>query len=313
MFQNNKLTKLLNIKYPIIQGGMAGVSESTLAAAVSKAGGMGVIGSGFASSDWLAEEIKKTKALTDKPFGVNLLMQNPNAAELVKVIVKEKPGAVWTGGGNPAPIMPYLKQAGIKIIPVVPYARLAVKMEQAGADAVVVEGLESGGHIGESTTICLVPQTRNAIKNIPVIAAGGICDGQTMAAVLVLGADGVQIGTRFLATKECQIHDSYKQAVVDAKDEDIAVVARFTGHPVRMIKNKFVESVRKIEEKNPFPEEIKSERFAGNKGGADADLSALLCGTCAGGIKEIKTCQEIIDEIIADAKQALESASSLMN
>jgi len=313
MFENNKLTKLLGIKYPIIQGGMAGVSESTLAAAVSEAGGMGVIGSGFASSDWLAEEIKKTKALTDKPFGVNLLMQNPNAAELVKVIVKEKPEAVWTGGGNPVPIMPYLKQAGIKIIPVVPYARLAVKMEQAGADAVVVEGLESGGHIGESTTICLVPQTRDAVKNIPVIAAGGICDGQTMAAVLVLGADGVQIGTRFLAAKECQIHDSYKQAVVDAKDEDIAVVARFTGHPVRMIKNKFVESVRKIEEKNPFPEEIKSERFAGNKGGANADLSALLCGTCAGGIKEIKTCQEIIDEIIADAKQALESASSLMN
>jgi len=313
MFENNKLTKLLGIKYPIIQGGMAGVSESTLAAAVSEAGGMGVIGSGFASSDWLAEEIKKTKALTDKPFGVNLLMQNPNAAELVKVIVKEKPEAVWTGGGNPVPIMPYLKQAGIKIIPVVPYARLAVKMEQAGADAVVAEGLESGGHIGESTTICLVPQTRDAVKNIPVIAAGGICDGQTMAAVLVLGADGVQIGTRFLAAKECQIHDSYKQAVVDAKDEDIAVVARFTGHPVRMIKNKFVESVRKIEEKNPFPEEIKSERFAGNKGGANADLSALLCGTCAGGIKEIKTCQEIIDEIIADAKQALESASSLMN
>jgi enoyl-[acyl-carrier protein] reductase II len=167
--------------------------------------------------------------------------------------------------------------------------------------------------MGGSTTICLVPQTRDAVKNIPIIAAGGICDGQTMAAVLVLGADGVQVGTRFLAASECQIHDSYKQAVVNASDEDIAVVARFTGHPVRMIKNKFVESVRKIEAKNPFPEEIKSERFAGNKGGANADLSALLCGTCAGGIKEIKTCQEIIDEIVGDAKQALESAASLMN
>ena len=313
MFSHNKLTKLLNIKYPIIQGGMAGVSESTLAAAVSNAGGMGVIGSGFASSDWLKEEIKKAKALTDKPFGVNLLMQNPAAPELMKVIVKEKIAAVFTGGGNPMPILPYLKQAGIKAIPVVPLVRLAAKMEQAGADAVVVEGLESGGHIGESTTICLVPQTRDAVKNIPIIAAGGICDGQTMAAVLVLGADGVQIGTRFLAASECQIHDSYKQAVVNASDEDIAVVARFTGHPVRMIKNKFVESVRKIEAKNPFPEEIKSERFAGNKGGANADLSALLCGTCAGGIKEIKTCQEIIDEIVGDAKQALESAASLMD
>jgi enoyl-[acyl-carrier protein] reductase II len=313
MFQNNKLTKLLNIKYPIIQGGMAGVSESTLAAAVSNAGGMGVIGSGFASSDWLKEEIKKAKALTDKPFGVNLLMQNPAAPELMKVIIKEKIAAVFTGGGNPMPVLPYLKQAGIKMIPVVPLVRLAAKMEQAGADAVVVEGLESGGHIGESTTICLVPQTRDAVKNIPIIAAGGICDGQTMAAVLVLGADGVQIGTRFLAASECQINDSYKQAVVNASDEDIAVVARFTGHPVRMIKNKFVESVRKIEAKNPFPEEIKSERFAGNKGGANADLSALLCGTCAGGIKEIKTCQEIIDEIVGDAKQALESAASLMD
>lgn len=311
MFEHNKLTKLLGIKYPIIQGGMAGVSESILTAAVSSAGGMGVIGAGFASSEWLSEEIKKTKALTDKPFGVNLLMQNPDSANLVKVIMKEKPAAVWTGGGNPVPIMPYLKQAGVKVIPVVPYVRLAVKMEQAGADAVVVEGLESGGHIGESTTMCLVPQASAVVKNIPVIAAGGICDGRAMAAALILGADGVQIGTRFLAATECQIHESYKQAVINATDEDIAVVARFTGHPVRMIKNKFVESVRKIEAKNPFPEEIKSERFAGNKGGANADLSALLCGTCAGSIREIKTCQEIIDEIIADAKKILDNAPLL--
>jgi len=312
MFENNKLTKLLRIKYPIIQGGMAGVSESALTAAVSQAGGMGVIGSGFAKPEWLQDEIKKTKALTDKPFGVNLLLQNPGAPELIKIIIKEKVAAVWTGGGNPVPIMPHLKEGGVKVIPVVPYARLAAKMEQSGADAVVVEGAESGGHIGESTTMCLVPQAAAAAKNIPVVAAGGICDGRAMAAALILGADGVQIGTRFLAAAECQIHDSYKQAVISAKDEDIAVVARFTGHPVRMIKNKFVEAVRKIEAKNPFPEEIKSERFAGNKGGANADLSALLCGTCAGSIREIKTCQEIIDEIINDAKKILESASSLM-
>jgi len=309
MFENNKLTKLLGIKYPIIQGGMAGVSESTLVAAVCNAGGMGVIGSGFASPQWLEEEIKKTKSLTDKPFGVNLLLQNPGATDLVKVVIKEKIAAVWTGGGNPVPLMPYLKQGGVKIIPVVPYARLAAKMEQSGADAVVVEGLESGGHIGESTTMCLVPQAAAAVKSIPVIAAGGICDGKAFAAALVLGAAGVQIGTRFLAAVECQIHQSYKDAVINATDEDIAVVARFTGHPVRMIKNKFVESVRKIEEKNPFPEEIKSERFAGNKGGANADLSALLCGTCAGGIRNIKSCREIIDEIVNDAKQALDSAA----
>lgn len=312
MFANNKLTKLLNIKYPIIQGGMAGVSEAVLTAAVSNAGGMGVIGSGFASSEWLAEEIKKTKALTDKPFGVNLLLQNPGAPELVKVIIKEKVAAVWTGGGNPLPVLPHFKRAGVKVIPVVPYVRLAVKMEQAGADAVAVEGLESGGHIGESTTMCLVPQAFAAVKNIPVIAAGGICDGRTMAAALILGASGVQIGTRFLAATECQIHESYKEAVIKATDEDIAVVARFTGHPVRMIKNKFVESVRKIEAKNPFPEEIKSERFAGNKGGANADLSALLCGTCAGSVKEIKPCQEIIDEIVAGAQKILDNAAALL-
>jgi enoyl-[acyl-carrier protein] reductase II len=311
MFDNNKLTKLLNIKYPIIQGGMAGVSESTLVAAVSNAGGLGVIGSGFAPTAWLEDEIKKTKSLTGKPFGVNLLLQNPNAQELVKVIIKEKVSVVFTGGGNPVPLIPHLKQAGVKIIPVVPYTRLAVKMEQSGADAVVVEGLESGGHIGESTTMCLAPQASRAVKNIPVIAAGGICDGQTFAAALVLGAAGVQIGTRFLAATECQIHETYKNAVINSTDEDIAVVARFTGHPVRMIKNKFVEAVRKIEEKNPFPEEIKSERFAGNKGGANADLSALLCGTCAGSIREIKTCQEIIDEIIGDAKQILDSGAKL--
>jgi enoyl-[acyl-carrier protein] reductase II len=312
MFENNKLTKLLGIKYPIIQGGMAGVSESTLTAAVSNAGGIGVIGSGFASPDWLEEEIKKTKALTDKPFGVNLLMQNPNAPELLKVIIKNKVAAVWTGGGNPVPVMPYLKQAGIKVIPVVPYVRLAVKMEQAGADAVVVEGLESGGHIGESTTICLVPQARERIKNIPLIAAGGICDGRAFAACLIMGADGVQIGTRFLAAAECQIHESYKESVVKATDEDIAVVARFTGHPVRMIKNKFVEAVRKIEEKNPFPEEIKSERFAGNKGGANADLSALLCGICAGSVERIQPCEEIIEEIVGDAQKILSAGPDLL-
>jgi len=313
MFENNKLIKLLNIKYPIIQGGMAGVSESMLVSAVSNAGGLGVIGSGFAQSSWLDEEIKKTKSLTDKPFGVNLLLQNPNVSELVKVVIDNKVPVVFTGGGNPVPLMPYLKQAGVKLVPVVPYVRLAAKMEQAGADAVVVEGLESGGHIGESTTMCLVPQASTAVKNIPIIAAGGICDGVTFAAALVLGAHGAQIGTRFLAARECQISESYKNAVINATDEDIAVVARFTGHPVRMINNKFVESVRKIEEKNPFPEEIKSERFAGNKGGANADLSPLLCGTCAGAIREIKSCREIIDEIIGDAQKALAAAPDLMN
>lgn len=312
MFENNKLTKLLGIQYPIIQGGMAGISESALVAAVSNAGGLGVIGSGFCQPQWLEEEINKTRLLTGKPFGVNLLMQNPKAADLLKVVIAKKVPVALTGGGNPLPLIPYLKQAGIKIIPVVPYVRLALKMEQAGVDAVAVAGQESGGHIGDATTICLVPQAADVVKTIPIIAAGGIYDARTFVAALVMGAHGVQIGTRFMATGECQINDNYKQAILNARDEDIAVVARFTGHPVRMIKNKFVETVRKIEEKNPFPEEIKSERFAGNRGGANADMSPLLCGTCAGGIHEIKTCQEVIDEIISGAEKILKSSNELL-
>ncbi|MFA5729609.1 MAG: nitronate monooxygenase [Candidatus Paceibacterota bacterium] len=308
MFENNKLTKLLHIQYPIIQGGMAGVSEHVLTAAVSNAGGLGIIGSGFASPSWLEEEIKKTKEMTDKPFGVNLLMQNPNIADLVKVIIKERVPVVFTGGGNPLPILPYLKQSGIKVIAVVPSVRLASKMEQNGIDGVVVEGMESGGHIGENSTFCLVPQARKVVKNIPLIAAGGIFDGATFAAAIVLGADGVQIGTRFMASTECQIHENYKQAIINATDEDITVVARFTGHPIRAIKNKLSETIKKMEEKSPFPEELNSERFAGNKGSANIDLTPLLCGICAGGIDEIKSCKEIVDEIIDDAKKAIKES-----
>jgi len=306
MFENNKLTKALNIKYPIIQGGMAGVSEAILVSAVSNAGGMGVIGSGFASPDWLKEEIKKTKALTDKPFGVNLLMQNPNVADLIRTAIGEKVPVVFTGGGNPLPVFPYLKQAGI------PSVRLAQKMEQNGADAIVVEGMESGGHIGENSTFCLIPQAKKAVQNIPLVAAGGIFDGTTFVAALILGADGVQMGTRFLASQECQIHENYKKAVLEAGDEDIAVVARFTGHPIRAIKNKLAESIKKMEEKNPFPEEIKAERFAGNKGSANVDITPLLCGICAGSITEIKNVKEIMEEMVNDASKILKEDERLL-
>lgn len=314
MFEQNKLTKLLGIKYPIIQGGMAGVSESVLVSAVSNAGGLGVIGSGFALAEWLEEEIKKTKAMTDKPFGVNLLMQNPDVAQLVKVVIEQKVPIVFTGGGNPVPVIPYLKNNGIKVIPVVALVRLASKMEQVGADAVVVEGLESGGHIGENTTMCLIPQAADTIKEIPLIGAGGIYDGRTFAAALVLGANGVQIGTRFMVAKECQIHENYKKAIISATDEDITVIARFTGHPVRVIDNKFVQVIRKMEEKNPFPEEVKADRFAGSKVGAGAvDSAPLLCGIGAGGIhNDSQTCAEIIEEIINDAVKILGNANQLL-
>ncbi len=313
MFENNKITKLFKIQYPIIQGGMAGVSESILVSAVSNAGGLGLIGSGYASPSWLEQEIKKTKQLTDKPYGVNLLMQNSKVEELIKVIIKEKVPIVFTGGGNPLPIMPYLKKARIKVVPVVSMARLAKKMEDNGADAVVVEGLESGGHIGENTTFCLIPQAKKLI-NIPLIAAGGIFDGKTLAAALILGADGVQMGTRFLAATECQAHENYKKAIIDSSDENITVLAKFTGHPVRVIKNKVSEDFKKIEEKNPFPEEVNSERFAGSKVGASGniDLAILLCGICAGGINETKNCKEIIEEIVADAKKTLNEGTNLL-
>ena len=306
MFENSKLCQLFNIKYPIIQGGLAGVSESILAAAVSNAGGLGVIGSGFATPIWLEEEIKKTKALTEKPFGVNLLLQNPNVTELVEVITKEKVPIVFTGGGNPLPLINHFKEKGIKVVPVIPFARLAKKVEDNGADAVVAEGLESGGHIGKTTTMALVPQTKRMLQNIPLIAAGGIYDGKTAAAALLLGADGVQIGTRFLVSKECQIHDNYKKAIIEASDENIAVVARFTGHPVRVIENELAKNILKMEEKNPFPEEIKADRFAGSKVAAgNVDQTPLLCGLAAGGISEIKSCQEIVEEIITDAEKVV--------
>jgi len=301
---NNKLTQLLGIKYPIIQGGMAGVSESNLVSAVSNAGGLGIIGSGFFSPAWLEEEIKKTRSLTDKPFGINILMQNPGAPELIKVIIKERVSVVFTGGGNPLSVFPYLQAAGIKVIPVVGLVRLAKKMEDNGADAVVVEGLESGGHIGENTTFCIIPQVRALLKGIPLIAAGGIYNGKTAAAAFLLGADGVQMGTRFLASKECQVHENYKKAVLQATDENITVVARFTGHPVRVIENELAKKIKELEEKNPFPEEVKADRFAGSKVAAgDIEKVPLLCGLCAGGIREIKSCQEIIEEIMKEVEK----------
>ena len=299
MFKENKLTQLLGIKYPIIQGGMAGVSESKLVSAVSNAGGLGVIGSGFFPSSWLEEEIKKTKDSTDKPFGVNLFMRNPGVAELIKIIIKYQVPVIFTGGGNPLPVLPRLRAAGIKIIPVIALSRLAKKMEDSEADAVVAEGMESGGHIGKDSTLTLIPQSKALLKGIPLIAAGGIYDGKTAAAAFLLGADGVQLGTRFLASKECQIHENYKKKVLEATDEDITVVARFTGYPVRVINNEFAKKARKFEEKNPFPEEVKAENFAGSRASAgNVEEIPLPCGLCAGGIKEIKTCQEIIEEIM---------------
>ena len=298
MFEDNPLVKLLGIKYPIIQGGMAGISEANLVSAVSNAGGLGTIGSGLMPASWLEEEIKKTKEKTNRPFAVNLFLQNPKMEDLVKVVIKEGVKIVFTGGGNPLPLFPYFQAAGIKIIPVVPSPRLAKKMEDNGADGVVVEGLEAGGHIGQNTTLCLIPQAKKLLNKIPLIAAGGIYDGKTAAAAIFLGADGILMGTRFLASKECIVSEAYKKKIIEATADEIEVVLRWTGHPLRVIKNQWSEEMKKLEERGAFPEEIKAEKIAGSLGGEDVEGIPLLSGLSAAGIKEIKSCQEIIAEIV---------------
>lgn len=300
MLKKNSLIKLLEIKYPIIQGGMAGISEHNLVSSVSNAGGLGTIGSGLMPASWLEEEIKKTKELTKNPFAVNLFLQNPKIEELVKLTIKEQVPAVFTGGGNPLPLFPYFQAAGIKIIPVVPSPRLAKKMEDAGADAVAVEGLESGGHIGENTTFCLISQSKKILKSIPLIAAGGIYDAKTCQAAILLGADGIQMGTRFLASKECLISETYKQKIVEATADEVTVALRFTGHPIRVIRNEWSEQMKKLEEEGAFPEEIKAEKIAGSLGGKEVERVPLLAGLSAAGISEVKSCQEIIDEIVKE-------------
>jgi len=306
----NKITQLLGIQYPVIQGGMAGVSEANLVSAVSNAGGLGTIGSGLMSEVWLEEEIKKTKKLTEKPFAVNLFLQNPKIQEIVKIIIKYQTPIIFTGGGNPLPIFPYLQAAGIKIIPVVPSPRLAKKMEDNGADAVVVEGLESGGHIGLNPTFTLIPQAKKMLNKIPLIAAGGIYNGKTAAAAFLLGAEGIQMGTRFLASKECLISEAYKKKIIEAGADEIEVVLRFTGHPLRVIKNKWSEEMKKLEEKGAFPEEIKAEKIAGGVGGQDVENIPLLAGLSAAGISEIKSCQEIIEEVVNELKKVDEAKFS---
>ena len=303
-----QITQLLGIEYPIFQGGMAWIAESTLAAAVSNAGGLGIIAGGSAPIDYLREQIRRCKELTDKPFGVNIMLMSPNAEELAKLVIEEKVPVVTTGAGNPGKYMAAWKEAGVKVIPVVPSVALAVRMERAGADAVIAEGTESGGHIGENTTMCLVPQVVDAVE-IPVIAAGGIADGRGVAASFMLGAQGVQVGTRFLAAQECQIHPTYKELVVKAKDTDSVVTGRYTGHPCRNVKTKFTKKLASGERDGSLtPDEFEqltlgSLRKAVQEG--NLEEGSFLCGAIAGMIKEVKPAKEIIEEMFAQAEKLL--------
>lgn len=301
----NRICEILNVKYPIIQGGMAWVADSNLAAAVSNAGGFGIIGTGSATADIVKKEIDNCRRLTDKPFGVNVMLMSPNADEVIDLIIEEKPAGITTGAGNPAKYMDRLKEAGIKVIPVVPTVALAQRMEKLGADAVIAEGTEAGGHIGELTTMVLVPQVAEALS-IPVIAAGGVADGRGIAASFALGAEGVQIGTRFICSEECNIHQNYKDAVLKAKDRDAVVTGRPTGHPVRTLKNKLAKKYLKMEKEGASPEELEklgagALRLAVVEG--DKDGGSFMAGQSAAMVREIKPCKEIVEEI---SKQALD-------
>lgn len=305
-----RITELLGCQYPIIQGGMAWVAEHTLAAAVSNAGGIGLIAGGSAPIDYLREQIRLCKEKTDKPFGVNIMLMSPNADDLAQLCIDEKVAVVTTGAGNPGKFIPAWKEAGIKVIPVIPSVALAKRMERAGADAVVAEGTESGGHIGENTTMCLVPQVVDALE-IPVIAAGGIADGRGVAASFMLGAEGVQIGTRFLASEECQIHPTFKELIIKAKDTDSVVTGRYTGHPCRNIKTKFSKMLANGEKDGSLTPEQFEEVTLGSlrKAVQDGNLEegSFLCGAIAGMINDIKPCEAIVKELMEQAERLIKN------
>ena len=303
MSVKTEITKLLGIEYPIIQGGMAWVAEYHLAAAVSNAGGLGIIAAGAAPAEWVREQIREAKKLTDKPFGVNIMLMNPSADDIAKVVVEEGVKVVTTGAGNPEKYMKEWKEAGIKVIPVVASVALAKRMERCGADAVVAEGTEAGGHIGELTTMVLGPQVRDAVS-IPVIAAGGVADGRGMAAAFMLGADAVQIGTHFVVTKECIVHQNYKDCILKAKDIDTRVTGRSTGHPVRALRNNLTMEYLKKEAEGASAEELETLAAGGlRKAVVDGDVrtGSLMAGQIAGLVKEECTCKEFIERITAEA------------
>ena len=302
-----RVTDMLGIEYPIIQGGMAWVAEYHLAAAVSEAGGLGIIGAGGAPAEFVQEQIRKVKEMTDKPFGVNLMLMNPEADAIAQVIVEEGVKVVTTGAGNPGKYLAMWKEAGVKIIPVVASVAMARMMERAGVDAVVAEGTESGGHIGSATTMTLVPQVVDAVS-IPVIAAGGIADGRGLAAAMMLGAEAVQMGTRFIVAKESIVHENYKKKVIAAKDIDSEVTGMSHGHPVRQLRNQMTREYLKKEKAGaPFEELEQLTLGALRKAVVEGDVvnGTLMAGQIAGLVHAEQTCEEMIREIMEQAEQCM--------
>lgn len=302
-----RLTELLGIEYPIIQGGMAWVAEYHLASAVSEAGGLGLIGAASAPGDWVREQVRRAKEQTGKPFGVNIMLMSPYADEVAEIMAEEAVPVVTTGAGSPEKYMQMWKEAGVKVIPVVASVALARRMERCGADAVVAEGMESGGHIGESTTMALVPQVVDAV-GIPVVAAGGIGDGRGIAAALMLGAQGVQMGTRFIVAKESQVHDNYKKCILKARDIDTRVTGRTTGHPVRAIRNQMTKLYLQKEQEGAAFEELENLTLGGlRKAVVEGDVvnGSVMSGQIAGLVKEELSCQELIQKLMQETEALL--------
>lgn len=310
----SRVCEILGIEYPIFQGGMAWVADAELAAAVSNAGGLGLISAINAGTEAVRNEIRKCKTLTDKPFGVNIMLQAPNAAEIADMIVEEGVKIVTTGAGSPAKYLPMWKENGIKVVPVIACVAHAIKMQAAGVDAIVAEGAESGGHVGELHTMPLIPQIVDAV-DIPVIAAGGICDGRGAAAAFMLGAEGVQVGTRFLSATECNVHESYKEKILKATDISTIVTGKTLGHPVRSLKTPFSRTFAKMEsDPNVTPEEVLA--FGGGalrKAVQEGDIDgSYMAGECAGMVKQIEPAAAIIEDIILGAEKVMKERMGML-
>jgi len=313
MLIKTSLCDLLNIKYPLFQGAMAWIAGGRLAAAVSQAGGLGIIGSGNADNIWVKQEIDLLRQLTDKPFAVNLMLSSSYINEVADLVIREKIPAVTTGGGNPGPYIGRLKQAGIKIIPVVASVALAKRLSRLGVDALIAEGTESGGHIAEMTTMCLVPMVVDAV-DIPVIAAGGIADGRGFVAALALGAQGVQMGTRFICAEECNVHPAYKEKVIKAQDRDTVVCGTATGHPVRAIHNKFTRAYLQSEKAGMSKEELEKMgqgRYPAAAVNGDLENGSILAGQICGLVNKVQPTADIIADIVNDTEQVFRRLEGL--
>jgi enoyl-[acyl-carrier protein] reductase II len=315
MVIKSKICEILGVEYPIFQGGMAWAATAELASAVSNAGGVGMIAAGSMTPDLLREEIKKVRTWTSKPFGVNIYYMSPFVEEIIDVVIEEKVPIVATGAGNPGKHIKRFKEADIKVIPVVASVALAKRLERIGADALIAEGMECGGHIGEITTIAIIPQITDAV-NIPVIAAGGIADGRGMAAAFALGAQGIQMGTRFICSKECIAHENFKRKIIEARDRTTTVTGRRTGHPVRVLQNRLSKEFEALEEGGASKEELErlgegKLRLAVIEG--DMEWGSLMAGQISGMIKDIKSCKEIIEDIVREAVDVIRNLEGVID